>query len=168
MRAAGWRAVLLLPFNVLVVIPAALLALGRGSGFEPAGPGDAFFWLALACFAGGLTLMVQTIRMFERVGDGTLAPWQPTRRLVVAGIYRHVRNPMISGVLLNLLGESLLFRSTALLGWLALFFAANAVYIPLLEEPGLEARFGDDYRRYRQAVPRWIPRLRPWQPDAPR
>jgi protein-S-isoprenylcysteine O-methyltransferase Ste14 len=167
MRTAGWRAVLLLPFNVLVVIPALLLLATRSGRWELAGPGDARFWLALACFAGGLALMWQTIRMFERLGDGTLAPWDPTRKLVVAGIYRHVRNPMISGVLLNLLGESLLLRSAALLAWLALFFAANAVYIPLFEEPGLEARFGDDYRRYRHAVPRWVPRLTPWQRGGP-
>ncbi len=68
---------------------------------------------------------------------------------------------IISGVLANLLGEAALFWSPALLGWFALFAIANAVYIPLSEEPGLERRFGDEYRRYREAVPRWIPR---WQP----
>jgi protein-S-isoprenylcysteine O-methyltransferase Ste14 len=31
------------------------------------------------------------------------------------------------------------------------------------EEPVLAARFGDDYERYRQAVPGWLPRLRPWR-----
>jgi protein-S-isoprenylcysteine O-methyltransferase Ste14 len=44
----------------------------------------------------------------------------------------------------------------------AIFFAVNATYIPLVEEPGLVERFGDEYRRYRRNVPRWIPRLRPW------
>jgi protein-S-isoprenylcysteine O-methyltransferase Ste14 len=38
----------------------------------------------------------------------------------------------------------------------------NAIYIPLLEEPGLERRFGADYVLYKRNVPRWIPRLRAW------
>jgi protein-S-isoprenylcysteine O-methyltransferase Ste14 len=56
----------------------------------------------------GLGLMIATIRLFMRVGKGTLAPWNPTQRLVVQGVYRHVRNPMISGVFFTLLGEAVL------------------------------------------------------------
>ncbi len=61
--------------------------------------------------------MVATIRLFVTVGKGTLAPWEPTQRLVVQGIYRHVRNPMISGVILVLLGESVLTASLPLFWW---------------------------------------------------
>jgi len=32
-----------------------------------------------------------------------------------------------------------------------------------VEEAGLATRFGDDYLRYRENVPRWIPRWRPWE-----
>jgi protein-S-isoprenylcysteine O-methyltransferase Ste14 len=38
----------------------------------------------------------------------------------------------------------------------------NLVYMPLVEEPGLERRFGEAYARYRRNVPGWIPRLKPW------
>jgi protein-S-isoprenylcysteine O-methyltransferase Ste14 len=110
----------------------------------------------------GLVLMVATIRLFVTVGKGTLAPWNPTQRLVAQGVYRHVRNPMISGVFFVLLGEAALAASLPLLGWFIVFVVANLVYIPLVEEPGLVRRFGDDYLAYRQNVPRWIPRVRPW------
>jgi protein-S-isoprenylcysteine O-methyltransferase Ste14 len=40
----------------------------------------------------------------------------------------------------------------------------NWVYFVLQEEPGLERRFGDDYRAYKRNVPRWIPRRTPWTP----
>jgi protein-S-isoprenylcysteine O-methyltransferase Ste14 len=110
----------------------------------------------------GLALVVWTVKLFAQVGRGTLAPWDPTSRLVVRGPYRHVRNPMISGVLAILLGEAAVFGSVPLLLWFAAAFAVNAVYMPLVEEPGLRKRFGQDYDEYRANVPRWLPRLRPW------
>lgn len=160
------RAILLLPFMVTVVIPGTILWL--------TGPDTLGLWhFCLATRVGlfllggaliclGLVLMVATIRLFVTVGKGTLAPWNPPQRLVVQGVYRHVRNPMISGVCCVLLGEAILAASLPLLGWFALAVIVNVVYIPLSEEPGLAKRFGDDYLTYKQNVPRWIPGLRAW------
>src|SRR5215208_1937963 len=93
----------------------------------------------------GLLLMYQTISLFANVGEGTLAPWDPPRNFVVRGVYRYVRNPMISGVLFILLGEATLLGSLPLLAWFLVFFAVNATYIPLLEERQLARRFGGEY-----------------------
>ena len=71
---------------------------------------------------------------------------------------------MISGMILVLLGEALILLSVPHLWWAILFFLVNSVYIPLLEEPQLEQRFGESYRDYRRHVPRLIPRFRPWEP----
>jgi protein-S-isoprenylcysteine O-methyltransferase Ste14 len=155
------RAILLLPFLVTVVIPAIILAQGQ---WPPRLAPWPLVLLALVLLAAGLALMARTISLFARVGRGTLAPWDPTRRLVVEGIYRHVRNPMISGVFCLLLAEALLFRSWPLLGWLLIAVLINALYIPLVEERGLERRFGVDYLAYKAHVPRWLPRRTPWQP----
>jgi len=111
----------------------------------------------------GLVLMAATIRLFVIVGRGTLAPWNPTQRLVVRGVYRHVRNPMITGVFCILLGETAAFGSPWLLGWFAVFCLVNGIFIPLWEEPDLAKRFGEDYLLYKRNVPRWIPRLRAWE-----
>ena len=119
--------------------------------------------IGIICVGVGLLLMVATIRLFVTVGKGTLAPWEPPQRLVVRGVYRHVRNPMISGVLFVLLGESVLTASLPLFYWFVVAGAINAVYIPLLEEPGLVNRFGGEYRTYKRNVPRWIPRPTPWE-----
>jgi protein-S-isoprenylcysteine O-methyltransferase Ste14 len=148
-----------------VVVPAAIVLLGDSVDVGWGLPA-ALAWVpvvaACALIAAGLGLMYRTISLFARVGEGTLAPWDPTRRLVVLGPYRHVRNPMITGVLAVLLGEAVLLGSAALLVWFGAFFAVNAIWMPLVEEPGLVERFGDDYRRYKRAVPRWIPRRTPW------
>jgi protein-S-isoprenylcysteine O-methyltransferase Ste14 len=155
------RAIALLPGMAAVVAPALILLLGDGTSV---GWGLGSSWAALpvaiglVLIAAGLSLWLWTVRLFARIGKGTLAPWDPTRRLVVEGPYAHVRNPMITAVLAVLLGEAALFGSLDLLIWAAIFFAVNWIYFVFSEEPGLERRFGDDYRAYRRRVPRWIPR----------
>ena len=159
------RAVGLLPGVVTVVVPALIVWTGdavRVGWGLPAGLALLPTLAGVALIALGLSLMIRTVALFATVGEGTLAPWDPTSRLVVRGPYRHVRNPMISGVLGVLLGEAALLGSLPLLIWFAAVFAANAVYMPLVEEPGLVRRFGADYETYRAHVRRWMPSPRPW------
>ena len=160
------RAIILLPGMVTLVIPGTMLWL---SGIDSFGlwqsvPASRFVLpvIGVICICLGLLLMVATIRLFVTVGKGTLAPWEPTQRLVVQGVYRHVRNPMISGVILVLLGESLLTASLPLSCWFLVATLVNAAYIPLSEEPGLVKRFGGEYLTYKRNVPRWVPRWTPW------
>lgn len=154
-----------LPFTVAVLVP---LWLARRAGLTLAvatsARGLAMQAAGVLLLAVGLALFVASLRRFASEGHGTLAPWDPPRELVVRGPYRYVRNPMISGVLLVLLGEALVLRSRSHFLWAFTFFAINAVYIPLLEEPDLEDRFGESYREYRRHVPRLLPRLGPWDP----
>ena len=159
------KALLILPGNVLVVIPALILwATGDGAYALDLGTLQHWrFWATVGCATVGLVLAVWTCRELLTTGKGTPAPWAPPKKLVVRGPYRHVRNPMISGVLFLLGAEALFFGSRPLAGWLALFFLANAIYLPLFEEKGLERRFGSDYARYKASVPRWLPRLTPWR-----
>jgi protein-S-isoprenylcysteine O-methyltransferase Ste14 len=152
----------LLPFLVVVVVPWALLR-----DFPDASPADPWVFrprvfVGAAVFVWGFAFFAWCVSLFARVGRGTLAPWDPTRHLVVAGPYRFVRNPMISGVALMLFGEAAFWGSVAVGLWTASFLAINHLYFVLSEEPGLERRFGQEYRAYKAEVPRWIPRLRPW------
>lgn len=160
------RAVLLLPGIVTVGVPALIV---WRSGANPAFGLESALAVPLAVLGvllvlGGLLLVVRTVALFAAVGEGTLAPWDETRRLVVRGPYRYVRNPMLSGVFSILLGEALLLGSTPLLLWFVGVVVANALYMPLVEEPGLKRRFGAEYEVYCANVPRWIPTLRPWHP----
>ncbi len=160
--------ILLLPFTVTAVVPAWLISRAGGVrlGWRLPGAGAT---LAIAAGAllvlGGLAMLARTIALFATRGRGTLAPWDPPRRLVVTGVYRHVRNPMISGVIAILAGESLLWGLPSVARWAAIFATINFIYIPLLEEPMLRGRFGAPYDEYRRNVPRWVPRLHPWTQD---
>jgi protein-S-isoprenylcysteine O-methyltransferase Ste14 len=142
----------LLPGTVAIVIPAAIVWLA-GANLEPLTA-----VVGALLFAAGLALVAWTVTLFVRAGRGTLAPWDPTEKLVVSGPYRHVRNPMITGVATILAGEALFFRSWGIAVELAVFVALNAIYFPFVEEPGLRRRFGPEYEEYQAHVPRWLPR----------
>jgi len=168
----AWRlmkVVLILPGTALVFVPGLVLWLSHGTRFAAsiARPDTPWFWLGCAAMAVGLVLAVTTVRLHVTVGQGTPAPWDPPTALVVRGPYAYVRNPMISGATLILAGEALILASWPVGLWGVAFFLINCIYFPLVEEPGLEQRFGEDYRTYRRHVPRWVPRLKPYRPDAP-
>jgi protein-S-isoprenylcysteine O-methyltransferase Ste14 len=160
------RAIVLLPGVVTVLIPAIIVYRSGSDTFD--------LWsrapvvrivigiLGIVCIGIELVLFGVTVYLLATSGRGTLAPWNPTSKLVVEGAYRHVRNPMISSVFAILLGESLTAASLPLFLWLLVFVTINMIYIPFFEEPGLLERFGPDYDEYRRHVPRWIPRLKPW------
>jgi protein-S-isoprenylcysteine O-methyltransferase Ste14 len=157
-------AVAVLPFSVAVLIP---VWLARRNGIMPGlGPSPTRIVLqvvGLGLLFVGVLLFAASLRRFVSEGRGTLAPWDPPRRLVVRGPYRYVRNPMISGVVMVLFGEALVLLSRPHLQWALIFLGLNAVYIPLIEEPFLAERFGSGYKEYCRHVPRLLPRWRPWE-----
>jgi len=148
----------ILPVTVLVIVP---LWIEKDRTIH----GGPHFFFGLICALPGLIIMALTISSFIRIGKGTLAPWSPTQKLVIAGLYRYVRNPMILGVLTVLLGEALCLWSQNILIWALFFFIINTVYFIIYEEPDLEKRFGEEYRKYKKHVSRWLPRFTPFYPD---
>jgi protein-S-isoprenylcysteine O-methyltransferase Ste14 len=75
--------------------------------------------------AGRLRCFVE----FVRRGRGTPAPYDPPRALVVAGLYRVVRNPQYVGVLLVVVGEALMAEAAALLGYAAFLATAYHLFV---------------------------------------
>src|SRR5689334_13727701 len=57
-------------------------------------------------FVVGLAIMLHCIINFAVNGRGTLSPADPTKKLVITGLYKYSRNPMYVGVMLVLVGES--------------------------------------------------------------
>lgn len=120
--------------------------------------------LGAVLIAAGLVVIVQAFVRFVVEGLGTPVPVAAPDRLVVGGIYRHVRNPMYVALLAAILGQALLLAQPVLLLWAAVVWLLFSTFVRIYEEPVLARRFGADYAAYRRAVPAWWPRLRPWTP----
>jgi protein-S-isoprenylcysteine O-methyltransferase Ste14 len=109
---------------------------------------------------GGVGVLLHAFGRFVVEGLGTPAPVAPTERLVVGGLYRHVRNPMYLAVAATITGQALLLGRPVLLAYAALFMAAVGAFVHVYEEPTLTRRYGEEYAAYRRAVPAWLPRRR--------
>ncbi|MGE5829568.1 MAG: methyltransferase family protein, partial [Micromonosporaceae bacterium] len=109
----------------------------------------------------GAAVVVQAFARFVNEGLGTPAPVAPPERLVVGGLYRHVRNPMYVAVTTAILGQALLLGQPVLFVLAAAVWLAMAAFVRWYEEPTLCRRYGAQYDAYRRAVPAWIPRLTP-------
>ena len=81
------------------------------------------------------------------------------KKLVIAGPYRYVRNPMLIGVFFLLLFESIFFSAIPIFYWFLVFFVSNIFYFKLVEEKDLIKRFGSDYEDYKSNVPMLYPKF---------
>lgn len=111
----------------------------------------------------GVPGLVDSFARFALEGLGTPAPIAPTQRLVVTGLYRHVRNPIYIAVVAVILGQALLFGDWRLVWYGALLWLGFHLFVVVYEEPTLKESFGAEYEAFRTNVPRWIPRLTAWR-----
>jgi protein-S-isoprenylcysteine O-methyltransferase Ste14 len=160
------------PFRAVVLISAIWLAVGWLMGYLR--PLDASLGVELPAWvqapgivtivAGAILVLTCGVMLSTR-GIGTLGgdEWCMPREFVAAGPFRFVRNPMSLGGTLLMAVIALWHCSALGLGLAAAFFLVLHLAVVYLEEPGLEKRYGDGYRAYRQHVHRWLPRITPWQ-----
>jgi protein-S-isoprenylcysteine O-methyltransferase Ste14 len=111
----------------------------------------------------GAVVVLACLASFIVRGRGTPAPFDPPLAFVPSGPYRYVRNPMYIGAAFVLGGYGLWERSAAVTMFALAFLLIFHVFVVLVEEPGLERRFGESYLAYKRAVHRWLPR--PPQPS---
>jgi protein-S-isoprenylcysteine O-methyltransferase Ste14 len=111
--------------------------------------------LGIALVAVAIGLFTLAIRAL-RAARTTFRTQQPTTTIVATGPYRLSRNPIYLAFSLLQLGVALWTGSLWVLALLAP--AVGVVWIGTIarEERYLEAKFGDDYRRYRATVRRWL------------
>lgn len=146
-----WRALfafVAMPGVVAFAIPAVWL--WREHRFQFVHPSG------VAVLAVGTVGLLWCVRDFYVQGKGTLAPWSPTRRLVIGGLYRYSRNPMYLSVLLILLGWAAASASFGLLVYSAFIAVAFHLRVVYGEEPWLAQKHGAAWQAYVDRVPRWL------------
>lgn len=144
---------ILVPGTVTIYVPYRLLysRVGRNSISI-----DSLNFIGIIPIVFGALVYLWCAWDFTFAGQGTPAPIDPPRKLVVRGLYKFTRNPMYVGVLSILLGEGILFESRILFeyaGWAFVFFY---LFVVFYEEPTLRRKFGESYEIYCRSVPRWI------------
>lgn len=151
------------PVTVVGVVP---WLLTRWKVQRPV-PGGAPTQLTGALLLGaGAAVTANSFVHFAVEGVGTPAPFAPPKHLVVGGLYRFVRNPMYLAIAAAVTGQGLLLGQPRLFAAAALGALPVSAFVKFYEEPALARKFGAEYQIYRENVPRWLPRLTPWTPDA--
>ena len=148
------------PGTVAGLLPFLISRWRRSGDF---GGSEAIELAGLVLILAGGAALLECFFRFAWTGLGTPAPVAPTRKLVVSGLYRHVRNPMYVAVVTLVIGQALWFGSLDLLAYGAAVWLAFHLFVLLYEEPTLRRQFPDDYADYTRHVRRWLPRLRPWR-----
>ncbi len=154
-RALAWVESVALFLALYLGLPAAGLFLDGLLGWPSLPP--VLRLAGLVLLGLGAAGIVWCFTLFVRVGRGTPNPWDPPQVLVTTGPFAWTRNPIILSHAVATFGIALLIASPAAV---VIVFALGVVvqFIVRHEEASLEARYGDAYRAYREAVPRWIPR----------
>lgn len=132
------------------------LALDFGLFRTPTGlPRPARLGVAFVLASAAAGLLAGALRRFRRTGTA-VEPWRPSTALVTEGVYRFTRNPIYLALALLHLGSALAFDSALALASLPFALAAVQAGVVAREERYLEGKFGDEYRRYKASVRRWL------------
>ena len=154
-----------IPFTLIALLAAFLPAYSDRKEFWTL-DGDTVRWLGVLLFGGGGALRIWPVFVLGRRFSGLVAI-QPGHTLVTGGVYGVIRHPSYLGLLVNLLGWALAFRS-------AVGVLLTALLIPPLlarirsEEALLRTQFGDEYDAYCAVTPRLIPSFERWPQSAKR
>lgn len=149
------------------VLPCLILHAMGGEWHLAARPS----WLVALCAALLAPLFVlglSAVQLFVMNGEGTPIPLDPTKRLVRVGVFAYVTNPMqvstaASWIVLGVALGSVWVAGAALMAWI---FVLGMVRWHHRHD--LLLRFPQGWPEYRAHVPEWIPRWRPWIPEAVR
>ena len=116
-------------------------------------------FLSVPLLVIGAMLALWSIYSFSKA-RGSPVPLNPPKKLLTTGLYSQVRNPMLLGWFILLVGLGIRLNSISLIFiFTPLFVLLNVLYLKTMEEKEMEKKFGEEYLRYKQSVPMFIPRF---------
>ena len=113
------------------------------------------YWGGGAVILGGLALLAGGVYQFRRAGTN-VPTHKPATSVVTTGLYALTRNPLYMALTLIYTGIALAIDNIIMLGLLAPLFVVMHFGVISREEAYLEAKFGDEYRDYKERVRRWL------------
>ena len=129
--------------------------------------GDSFF-LHLSTFLSGyvplyirlvvLILMLTAAMYLFRSGHVVVSHEYRPGKVVATGAFRYVRHPLYLASILAYVGTAISTASLLSLASLVGIFVFHN-YIASYEEELLEARFGEEYRKYKKRTGKWLPKI---------
>lgn len=143
-------------FSFVALIAGPWLALQFDSSFPPIDIG-AFRHVGTALMMLGIPFAIYCAAILFIPGTSRPAPYDAGGSFTIAGPYRYVRNPFLLGVIITLLGEAILMSRIVMIAYALIFIWCVHFWVIFFEEPALMERFRNEYRDYKEVVPRWIP-----------
>jgi protein-S-isoprenylcysteine O-methyltransferase Ste14 len=114
--------------------------------------------LGVVLFVGAAGMYCWSAYLLAHKGRGAYVEFDPPAKLVLAGPFRWMRNPIAACVVAMLLGEAVALSSTGIFALFLIAVPLAHLQAVLIEEPLLTKRFGEAYLQYRSRVPRWLPK----------
>jgi protein-S-isoprenylcysteine O-methyltransferase Ste14 len=149
-------------FLLLSLLVGPWIAMQFSSSFPALTPGVAAqIGAVLVVFGSAIAIYCTAILFIP--GTSRPAPYDAGGTFSICGPYRFVRNPFLFGVLLVLWGEALLLSHFAMIAYAAILTWCIHFWVVFFEEPSLSDSFGDEYSKYKKAVPRWLPKFRKYK-----
>ncbi|MBC8274322.1 MAG: isoprenylcysteine carboxylmethyltransferase family protein [Chloroflexi bacterium] len=150
-------------FGLVVLFVFASFWLDKWLTFLHFGPTWWSLGLSWLLIILGWLIMFWPVIAFFRT-RGTPVPFNPPPKLITTGPYAYIRNPMLLGLFVFMLGLGILFGSLSLIFiFTPLFIALNVFYIKAIEEMEMEKKFGKAYLEYKKKVPMFFPGLKKWE-----
>ncbi|TAL48058.1 MAG: isoprenylcysteine carboxylmethyltransferase family protein [Chitinophagaceae bacterium] len=125
-----------------------------------------FHWAGLLIMIMGILIYGWTAISFLLRGKGTPAIWftkaisfiigEEPLKMVSSGLYKYSRNPMYLGVITTVAGQGIFFQYSILLWYAFSLFIIFTLVVIFIEEPHLEEKFGEEYKKYKNRTSRWL------------